>query len=84
MAFFFYLTRVAVGGIRLWANDLRRYGELDHDARHVFWKKVQVAAFLLLMPLFMALGAGWRLARLTRAGRPGARPARTAGCRPGG
>lgn len=66
MALFFYLARVAVAGARVWVNDLRRYGELDPDQRHVLWKKAQVAAFLLLMPFFMALGAASRLVGLAR------------------
>lgn len=75
MAFFFYLARVAVSGVRLWVNDLLRYRELGPDHRHIFWKKAQAAAFLALMPAFLALGAAWRLARLAaRAGTAGAPP----------
>lgn len=64
MALFFYLVRVAVSGVRIWVNDLRRYPELPPEQRHAFWKKLQVAACLALLPAFLALGAFSRLARL--------------------
>ncbi|MFH1150989.1 MAG: hypothetical protein V1748_11005 [Actinomycetota bacterium] len=53
--------RTANEGFRRWLADARGYADLDADHRHLFWKKVQVAAFLALMPLFVALGAGSRL-----------------------
>jgi hypothetical protein len=49
--------RTAFAGFRRWLADASRYGELDADHRHLFWKRVQVAAFLAVMPLFVALGA---------------------------
>ncbi|MBU1669810.1 MAG: hypothetical protein KKF41_01720 [Actinobacteria bacterium] len=51
------VVRRVVGGFRRWLSEARSYGELDDDRRHLFWKKLQVAAFLALMPLFVALGA---------------------------
>jgi len=62
VAYASYLAGVVYHGLRTFTTDARRYGELSFDERHIFWKKVQTAAFLALMPLFLALGLAWRLA----------------------
>lgn len=53
--------RTACEGSRRWLADARGYADLDADHRHLFWKKVQVAAFLALMPLFIVAGVVTRL-----------------------
>ena len=62
VAYVSYLAGVVYHGLRTFTTDARRYTELSFDERHIFWKKVQSAAFLALMPLFLALGAASRLA----------------------
>jgi hypothetical protein len=61
VAYASYLVGVVFHGLRTFTTDARRYTELSFDERHIFWKKVQSAAFLALMPLFLALGAVSRL-----------------------
>jgi hypothetical protein len=63
MALAFYLARVLCHGIRTFIIDARRYPELRFEERHVFWKKVQTAAFIALAPAFLVLGLAWRLTR---------------------
>ncbi len=63
MALASYLARVLYHGARTFVIDARRYSELRFEERHVFWKKVQTAAFIALAPVFLALGLAWRLAR---------------------
>jgi hypothetical protein len=55
------LAGMMVESIRDFLTQARAYGELSFDERHLFWKKIQAVAFLVLMPVFLALGAAWRV-----------------------
>jgi hypothetical protein len=70
MAPAFHLARVAVRGTARFLADARAYGGLNRDERHLFWKRVQAAAFLALMPVFLAMGVACRaVSRLFPSGR---------------
>ncbi len=75
VAYASYLAGVVYHGLRTFARDARRYTELTFDERHLFWKKVQTAAFLALMPPFLALGAVSRLLGTRALTSPGERTA---------
>ena len=56
-----HAARTAVEGLKRWLADAAGYSRLDADHRHLFWKRVQAAALLALMPLFIALGIASRV-----------------------
>jgi len=56
---------IIYGGIRRFVADACDYRNLNPDERHMFWKRLQAAAFLALLPVFLVIGA---LSKATRWG----------------
>jgi hypothetical protein len=57
MALAVEFTRIMFESFKRFARDALRYDELTYDERDSLWKRVQVAFFIALMPVFLALGA---------------------------
>ncbi len=55
------VAMIVYGGVRGFVADARRYRNLNPGERHMFWKRLQAAAFLALLPVFLVLGALSRL-----------------------
>jgi len=51
---------IIYAGIRGFVADALEYRDLNPDERHMFWKRLQAAAFLALLPVFLVLGAASR------------------------
>lgn len=63
------ITMIVYVSIRRFVTDARRYRTLNPDERHMFWKRLQAAVFLALLPVFLLLGAASRLLRTPPGGR---------------
>jgi len=57
MALAVEFTRIMFESFKRFARDALRYDELTYDERDSLWKRVQIAFFIALMPVFLALGA---------------------------
>ncbi|MBU4194441.1 MAG: hypothetical protein KKE79_09230 [Actinobacteria bacterium] len=55
------LAMIVYGGVRRFVADARSYRSLNPDERHMFWKRLQAAALIALLPVFLVLGAASRL-----------------------